>query len=164
MKNGVYNMRRTNIMLMVAGGLVSLLALGTITPSKPVVKVQFETLVKNDKMSLTEHQYEFTKDVADLIIYAQIVGIKLTFGEVYRTKYQQVKYVNDGLSNTLLSLHRKRLAVDFNFFVDGKLTYQKEAVQELGDYWESLSPLNKWGGNWKSFKDIPHFERNYKGK
>jgi hypothetical protein len=29
----------------------------------------------------------------------------------------------------------------------------------VGDHWESLDPKNSRGGNWKSFKDLPHFER-----
>jgi hypothetical protein len=30
----------------------------------------------------------------------------------------------------------------------------------LGAYWESLHPKNRWGGNFKSLVDCPHFERN----
>ena len=55
-------------------------------------------------------------------------------------------------------MHLKRLAVDFNFFVNGKLTYNRVTIAPLGDYWESLNPLNKWGGHWKKFIDVPHFE------
>ena len=48
---------------------------------------------------------------------------------------------------------------DLNFFKDGKLTYNVAALRPVGDYWESLNPKNQWGGNWKSFKDVPHFQR-----
>nr|WP_223154740.1 hypothetical protein [Campylobacter concisus] len=30
----------------------------------------------------------------------------------------------------------------------------------MGNYWESLNTLNRWGGNFKNFIDVPHFERN----
>jgi len=60
---------------------------------------------------------------------------------------------------TMNSNHRKRLAIDFNFFINGHLTYDKTKIQALGDYWESLDEHNSWGGNWKSFLDVPHFER-----
>jgi hypothetical protein len=57
------------------------------------------------------------------------------------------------------SMHLERLAFDINFFKNGKYLTRKEEIQEIGDKWESMSPYNKWGGNWKNFKDIPHFER-----
>ena len=128
-------------------------------------------------MSLNKEQFEFTKDVASLIVYANLIGIDLTFGEAYRTNSQVLlnffgyKVVKGGilgiklvkskkLSKTLKSNHLKRLAVDFNFFINGKLTYDKHELAELGKFWESLNEKNRWGGNFKSFTDTPHFERN----
>ena len=109
-------------------------------------------------MSMSNRQWEFLQDVSKLIEKAKELDIKLTGGELYRTKMQQEAYVSKGLSKTYDSRHLDRLAIDFNFFVDGKLTYEKEDVQELGDYWESLRTRNEWGGNWKSFIDTPHFQ------
>ncbi len=60
------------------------------------------------------------------------------------------------------SQHLKRLAHDFNFFIDGKLTYDKAKLQKLGDYWESLHELNRAGMNFKNFLDVPHFQMNLK--
>jgi len=128
-------------------------------------------------MSLNKEQFEFTKDVASLIVYANLLGIDLTFGEAHRTNSQVLlnffgyKVVKGGilgiklvkskkLSKTLNSNHLKRLAVDFNFFINGKLTYDKHELAELGKFWESLNEKNRWGGNFKSFTDTPHFERN----
>lgn len=112
------------------------------------------------KMSLVKEQNEFLKDVARLIDYATNKGIVLTGGELFRTKEQQSIYVNTGKSKTFNSNHLRRLAIDFNFFIDGVLTYEKEKIQCLGDFWECLNPeKNRWGGNWK-FVDTPHFERN----
>ncbi|WP_177428265.1 M15 family metallopeptidase [Candidatus Venteria ishoeyi] len=99
----------------------------------------------------------FSANIADLIHFANSVGVGLTFGEAYRTMYQQKQYLATGKSRTLNSNHLKRLAVDFNFFIKGKLTYNKKVLQSIGDYWESLHPKNKWGGNWR-FRDTPHFE------
>lgn len=125
-------------------------------------------------MRLSERQMIFTKNVACLIQYAEILGIGLTFGEAYRTPsqivlnfYGYIVYYAGGkvrlnksrkLSHTLLSLHGDRLAVDFNFFIDGKLTYKKADVEELGDYWESLHPDNRWGGYFENLVDTPHFQ------
>ena len=61
------------------------------------------------------------------------------------------------LSKTLRSLHADRLAIDFNFFIKGELTYDYDLIKPLGDYWESLDPNNKWGGNWH-YQDTPHFQ------
>lgn len=57
------------------------------------------------------------------------------------------------------SNHLRRLAIDLYFFRDGKLVSSPEELKELGTFWESLHPKNRWGGNWK-FVDCPHFERN----
>jgi hypothetical protein len=127
-------------------------------------------------MGLSDHQYEFLKDIAKLIQFAEEKGIKLTAGEAYRTADQQLLYyhgkdIKEAGSQTLVftegrkrswtkySNHMRRLAMDFNFFVDGALTYDKSVLSELGEYWEGLSPLNRWGGNF-SHTDTPHFERN----
>lgn len=109
-------------------------------------------------MNLSDKQWLFLQNVALLIQHAQTLGIKLTGGELYRTLYQQQEYLRVNTSKTLKSQHLKRLAIDFNFFIDNKLTYEKKQIQPLGDFWESLHENNRWGGNWKSFLDVPHFE------
>lgn len=110
-------------------------------------------------MSLSDEQFEFAKDVARLIAFATNNGYKITFGEVWRTPEQQALYVKQGRSKTMKSKHLDRLAVDFNFFKSGKLLSKFQELEPLGKYWESLTPKNKWGGYWQSFKDLPHFER-----
>jgi len=110
-------------------------------------------------MRLSEHQREFTLDIAKLIVFAYTQGIELTFGEAYRTEYQQEEYVRTGKSMTMNSNHLKRLAVDFNFFIDGALTYDREDVEVLGEYWEALDEKNRAGMFFESFIDVPHFER-----
>ena len=132
-------------------------------------------------MSLRNRQSIFTKNVALLIFYAfDECCIDLTFGEAHRTQSQILlnffgfKVVKDGdvirlkksrrLSRTLLSKHADRLAIDFNFFINGRLTYDFEDIKPLGDYWESLHPDNRWGGDFNNndvedgFVDTPHFE------
>ncbi len=113
-------------------------------------------------MALSTHQQIFTKNVALFILKATELGIGLTFGDAYRDKDRQKRLIALGLSWTMNSMHLNRLAVDFNFFINGKLTYDKAKLQELGDYWESLHPANRWGGNWKKTKDVPHIEMNLK--
>jgi hypothetical protein len=50
--------------------------------------------------------------------------------------------------------------MDLNFFRDGKIIWDKGILAPIGAYWESLYPKNRWGGNFKSLVDCPHFERN----
>ena len=113
---------------------------------------------KERQMKLSEKQQIFTENIAKLIVYSYNYGIKLTFGHAWRSQEEQKRLVSAGKSKTMNSKHLNRLAVDFNFFVNGKLTYKREEIQPLGDYWESLHPSNNWGGNWASFVDTPHFE------
>lgn len=111
-------------------------------------------------MSMVTEQALFLLDVTRLIIKATKMGFVITGGELYRTEEQQTIYMKTGRTKTMNSNHLKRCAIDLNFFWQGKLTYDMTLLKPVGDYWESLSPKNRWGGNWKTFKDIPHFERN----
>lgn len=111
-------------------------------------------------MSLQSEQTAFLKDVVKLLTFASATGFDATGGELYRTQAQQDIYVKEGKSKTSNSYHLKRLAIDLHFFMDsGALIQDKAMLQAIGDYWESLNPLNKWGGNWSSFQDTPHFQR-----
>ena len=110
-------------------------------------------------MSLVAEQYAFVQDIRKLLAKTEELGFVVTFGEAYRTNEQQAIYIKTGRSKTMNSNHLRRCAFDFNFFKDGQLTWDKAVLQPLGDFWESLNPKNSWGGNWNSFKDVPHFER-----
>lgn len=110
-------------------------------------------------MSLVQQQAAFLLDVTRLIQFATKSGFMVTGGELYRTVEQQEIYVKTGRSRTMNSKHLDRCAIDLNFFINGVLTYDRNILRPIGQYWENLNPKNSWGGNWKSFKDIPHFER-----
>lgn len=110
-------------------------------------------------MSLRTEQEAFLLDIIKLIQFAYSKSFTVTAGEFQRPIEMQEIYVKTGRSKTFDSKHIKRLAADLNFFLDGIYACNKETLQEVGDYWESLSSKNSWGGNWNSFKDVPHFER-----
>ena len=116
-------------------------------------------------MSLVNEQWLFLLDVAKLIQAANFLGYTLTGGELYRTEEQQKIYVSTGKSQTMDSQHLKRLAIDFNVFFKGQLTYDCDTIKVLGDIWGGLSPQNRWGGDFNKndkrdgFLDLPHFER-----
>lgn len=111
-------------------------------------------------MTLSDHQAAFLLDACKLIAFATSQGWKVTGGELYRTVEQQEIHIKAGRSKTMRSKHLKRCAIDLNFFKDGKLCWDKKELAPLGEYWEGLNPLNRWGGNFRSLVDTPHFERN----
>ncbi len=110
-------------------------------------------------MKLSDHQWEFLKDLAALILWAENCGYKLTGGDLYRSESTQARLVESGLSRTMRSQHRKKLAIDLNLFIDGTYQQSTDAYLLIGLFWESLSSLNVWGGRWQSFPDGNHFER-----
>lgn len=111
-------------------------------------------------MSLVKEQAEFLLDVCELIEFATAQGFVVTGGELARTPEQQALHVKAGRSKTMNSIHLKRCAIDLNFFKDGKIIWDKGLLAPIGAFWESLDAKNRWGGNFKSLVDCPHFERN----
>lgn len=110
-------------------------------------------------MSLSDKQQRFTYLVAKLIFWAYANGYRLTFGEAYRTAEQAALNAKTGKGVTN-SLHRIRLAVDLNLFKDGKYLTKSEDHRPLGEYWESLDPLCRWGGR---FGDGNHYSIEHEG-
>jgi len=116
-------------------------------------------------MSMIAKQHQFLLDACKLIQKATEMGYTVTAGEMWRPVEMQQLYVKTGRSKTMASKHLERLAIDLNFFKDGKLQ-GREGIKPLGDWWESLSPGHRWGGSWRgqidagksSFVDAPHFE------
>ncbi len=49
----------------------------------------------------------------------------------------------------------KRLAVDFNFFIRGKLFYKHPLIAQIGNYLASSDKLNRWGAISKTFMIPP---------
>ena len=127
---------------------------------KKIIAVIREGIIlkKNNRTLLSDKQFEFLKDFSRLINYCVAHEIKITGGELYRTEYQHAEHLRTGKSKIATSRHLKRLAIDLNFFIDGKLCYDFKELEKIGDYWQGLNPKNRWGGFWE-WKDIPHFER-----
>ena len=106
-------------------------------------------------MRLGQHQEKFSRDLASLLSYAFSKGYEARIGEVQRPLEMQKMHIAAGRSTTMNSMHLKKCAADIYFTKEDHLVFP----QDLGDYWESLDHLNKWGGNWKNFKDKPHYQR-----
>jgi hypothetical protein len=110
-------------------------------------------------MRLGAKQELFSRNLNKLISWVyEHTAFEIRRGEALRPAIMQRHYVKVGRSKTMNSQHGKKLASDLFFFLNGHFILSSQKLQSIGDYWESLNPNNRWGGNWKSFKDVPHFE------
>jgi hypothetical protein len=108
-------------------------------------------------MKLSEHQQEFARHVAILILYSHCLGYEVTFGDAYRDPRVHGQLGEKVSYSSANSNHKRRLAVDLNLFKDGEYLGSTDDHEELGKFWESLDPLNRWGGRWE---DGNHYERH----
>lgn len=114
-------------------------------------------------MTLRETQSLFARLVASLIVFAYAQGYELTFGEAWRSPEEAKRLAMLG-KGTLDSLHRDRLALDLNLFKDGKWLKTTAAHRPLGEFWESLHPLCRWGGRFKARSDGNHYSLEFQGR
>ena len=98
-----------------------------------------------------------------LIAYAYMRGYELTEGDGYRDPrvFGDLDATKDGAYGRKGSLHKLRLAKDYNLFVDDDyITNGKHpAYEDLGTYWESIG--GSWGGR---FGDANHFSLEHNGR
>ncbi|MDP8268275.1 MAG: M15 family metallopeptidase [Candidatus Tenebribacter davisii] len=109
-------------------------------------------------MSVSKKQREFTVCCAKLVLFADSKGYGLTTGDGYRDPRLHGEFGEDGGYGSKNSVHKKRLAQDYNLFIgDDYITDGDNPVYtELGEYWESLHEDARWGGRFKSV-DSNHF-------
>jgi len=112
-------------------------------------------------MTLRQQQSLFVMLVGNLIEHVYSAGFEATFGEAWRTPEQAEWYAerNMGIRH---SLHTERLAIDLNLFRDGQLVATVEGYRPIGEYWESLHELARWGGRF-SRPDADHFSLAWNG-
>lgn len=109
-------------------------------------------------MTLGNEQRKFTLMISQLIVFAYSKGYELTFGDAYRDPRVFGKFGEIDGYGRASSLHKMRLAVDFNLFKDGKFLQSSDDHKELGEFWESLG--GSWGGR---FNDGNHYSLKYRG-
>lgn len=82
--------------------------------------------------------------------------------EGLRTKEQQAELVRKGASRTYYSRHLDGRAVDVAVLENGKITWDFAAYKRFADLLKIHAKARAikitWGGDWKSFKDGPHFQ------
>ena len=96
----------------------------------------------------------------------EITPVDFTVIEGRRSKARQHQLVKIGASRTMRSRHLTGHAVDLAPWVDGTVRWDwplfypiaramKQAAKEL-------DVKIRWGGDWKHFKDGPHFQLQWK--
>lgn len=112
-------------------------------------------------MTLAEKQQLFARLVGEFLVWLFSEGYAVTFGEAFRTPEQAALNAKTGagISN---SLHTKRLAIDLNLFIAGKYRADTGAYLPLGEKWESMDPLARWGGRFTK-PDGNHFSLEHEG-
>jgi len=106
-------------------------------------------------------QKKFVFNVSRLIGYIYDHKYTCTFGEAYRTPEQAAIYAKEG-KGIFDSQHCKRLAIDLHLFdAAGKYLTDVEDYKQFGQYWKSLDPKNRWGGDFHLL-DGNHFEADDK--
>jgi peptidoglycan L-alanyl-D-glutamate endopeptidase CwlK len=98
------------------------------------------------------------------VIKAAAEGADFIVTEGLRTAEKQASLVKAGASQTLRSRHLTGHAVDLAVLVDGDVRWDWPAYDKLGDHVKKVASLLvppvpvEWGGDWKSFRDGPHFQ------
>lgn len=82
--------------------------------------------------------------------------------EGLRTRERQAELLKAGASRTMNSRHITGHAVDLAVWLGGTVRWDWPLYEQLGaDMKSSAAFLNVaivWGGDWKTFRDGPHFE------
>ena len=141
----------------------------------------------SDELTLGQKQRLFTRLIGQFIEHAYAEGYELTQGEAKRSDEQAVinsygadgrdklsahlehefpalavAVKNNGKANgILLSIHCDQLAEDFNLFKNGVYLDKTEGWAPLGEWWEKLHPLCRWGGR---FRDGNHLSLEHNGR
>lgn len=93
---------------------------------------------------------------------AELTTLDFIVTEGLRTQDRQKQLVAAGASRTMNSKHLVGRAVDLAAMVDGEVRWDWPLYAKLAEVMKraaaELGVAITWGGDWKSFKDGPHFE------
>lgn len=118
--------------------------------------------------SRSEHRLEGVHPDLQKVVRLAITLTEVDFGvtEGVRTVERQRELVAKGASQTMKSRHITGHAVDLVAFVGGEVRWDWPLYSKLADAMkrsaQSLGVPIAWGGDWKTFKDGPHFELDRK--
>ena len=142
-------------------------------------------------MSLLEKRIEFTNCVFRLGTFANSFGFKTILDQAMRTEREArwnaehcAMQLADGRCERehhhslhgsephqhtfrpigiINSTHRSGLAIDMYLIAYGKISNEPSVYALLGEYWKSLHPLARWGGDFMK-EDLGHFSFEHNGR
>ena len=114
-------------------------------------------------LTLGQKQRLFTKLQAQLVLWAYEQGYELTLGDAFRDERVHGAMGVKKSYSSANSSHKERLAIDLNLFKNGTYLTTTEAHKPLGEYWKSLHPLCRWGGDF-STPDGNHYSMTHGGR
>ena len=92
----------------------------------------------------------------------EITEIDFLVTEGLRTREKQIELVRAGASRTTRSRHLTGHAIDIAAWVAGGVRWDWPLYEELSRAFKQAAAGLKvpivWGGDWKSFRDGPHYE------
>lgn len=95
----------------------------------------------------------------------ELTEVDFTVLEGMRTVARQKKLVAKGASTTMNSRHLTGHAVDIGAWVGGTVRWDWPLYYKLAEAMkQAAKELNvdlEWGGDWKSFKDGPHYQLSW---
>ena len=92
----------------------------------------------------------------------QVTEIDFLVTEGLRTREKQIELVRAGASRTTRSRHLTGHAIDVAAWAAGEVRWDWPLYEELSRAFKHAALELKipivWGGDWKSFRDGPHYE------
>lgn len=106
-------------------------------------------------------------DLAKVVLLAiQLTEVDFGITEGVRTIEKQREYFAKGASKTMNSRHLTGHAVDLVAYIGGEVRWDWPLYHKIADAMKraanSLNVPIIWGGDWRSFRDGPHFELDRK--
>lgn len=93
---------------------------------------------------------------------ARFTTLDFKVTEGVRSIERQRKLVDEGASRTMKSRHLTGHAVDVAAMIDGVVHWDWPLYARLADVFKEQAAILdvriEWGGDWRSFKDGPHFQ------
>lgn len=95
----------------------------------------------------------------------EITTVDFTVLEGLRSVTRQEQLVKAGASKTMKSRHITGHAVDLGAMLDGAVRWDWPLYHKVADAMKKAAyeldvPI-EWGGDWKNFKDGPHFQLDW---
>jgi peptidoglycan L-alanyl-D-glutamate endopeptidase CwlK len=96
----------------------------------------------------------------------ELTECDFTVIEGLRTKQRQAQLLKEKKTTTMNSRHLTGHAVDLAAWVDGTVSWDWKYYEQIEAAMKQAAlelkiPI-EWGGDWKSFKDGPHFQLPFK--